>query len=242
MLWIGGMLFTLSIFAVKVGFGLLGLFGLGFGGMRWKGIFLTLMLYLVLFTVVAIFSEQLMKLLEPILRKGPYLHALMAIGLIIWGTLLLRDSHHQRITNNKPQSALLLIPCPVCFTAMTFSTWAALHVIKLPAYLVGLGLGIAFCFLSISFCFILKFISLNSSPRIGISFGMIAIGLYFLAALIIPTKIEEAKGIYQAFLAETDKVDLTNSIGVLALLVSAMLIGFFADIHHRDTESHGGKM
>ncbi len=223
MLWIGGMLFTLSIFAVKVGF------GLGFGGMRWRGISLTLVTYIVLFVVVAVFSDGLMKLLEPVLRKGPYLHALMAIGMIVWGILLLRDSHQQQITNNKPQSALLLIPCPVCFTAMTFSTWAALHVIKLPAYLVGLGLGIAFCFLSLSFCFILKFVGRKSSPNIGISFGMIVIGLYFLAALVIPAKIEEARGIYQAFLTETGKVDLTNSIGVLALLVSAMLIGFFAE-------------
>ncbi|MDI6782461.1 MAG: DUF2162 family putative transporter, partial [bacterium] len=69
-----------------------------------------------------------------------------------------------------------------------------------------------------------------------ISFGMLGIGFYFLAALVIPAKIEEAKGIYQAFLTETGKVDLTNSIGVLALLVSAMLIGFFANIHHREKE------
>ncbi len=223
MLWIGGMLFTLSIFAVKVGF------GLGFGGMRWKGIFLTLVMYLVLFIFVAIFAEQLMKLLEPILRKGPYLHALMAIGMIVWGILLLRDSHHCQTTSNKPQSALLLIPCPVCFTAMTFSTWAALNVIKFPAYLVGLGLGIAFCFLSISFCFILKFVSRNSSPRIGLSFGMLGIGLYFLAALVIPAKIEEAKGIYKTFLTETGNIDLTNSIGVFVLLFVSLVIGYFAN-------------
>ena len=73
-LWTGGMLFTLSIFAVKVGF------GLGLGGMRWKGIFLILVSYLVLFIFVAMFSEQLMRLLEPVLRKGPYLHALMGLS------------------------------------------------------------------------------------------------------------------------------------------------------------------
>jgi len=220
-LWTGGMLFTLSIFAVKVGF------GLGLGGMRWKGIFLILVSYLVLFIFVAMFSEQLMRLLEPVLRKGPYLHALMAIGMIIWGIFLLRDSHHSHTTTHKSHSALLLIPCPVCFTAMTFSTWAALNVIKLPAHLVGLGLGIVFCFLSILFYFILKFVGRNSSPRIGISFGMLGIGLYFLAALVIPAKIEEAKGVYKSFLTETSNIDLNNSIGVLALLFSAMLIGFF---------------
>jgi predicted transporter len=225
-LWTGGMLFTLGIFAVKVGF------GLGFGGMRWKGIFLTLSMYLVLFIFVAVFSEGLMKLLEPVLRKGPYLHALMAIGMIVWGILLLRDSHHSQSTSRIPYFALLLIPCPVCFTAMTFSTWAALHVIKLlpgapAAYLVGLGLGVAFCFLSILFYLILKFVSRNTSSSTGISFGMLGIGLYFLAALVIPAKIEEAKVVYKSFLTEGSGIDLNNSIGVAALLFSAMLIGFF---------------
>ena len=112
---------------------------------------------------------------------------------------------------------------------MTFSTWAALNVIKLPAYLVGIGLGIVFCFLSLSFYFILKFIGRRTSPRIGISFGMLSIGLYFLAALVIPAKIEEAKGIYKSFLTETGNIDLNNSIGVFALLFSAMLIGFFGN-------------
>ena len=223
-LWTFGMLFTLSIFAVKVGF------GLGFGGMRWKGIFLTLFLYLLLFGIIAMLSEHLIKILEPILRKGPYLHAVMAMAMIVWGMILLRNSDcsHQKPTTHIPHSALLLIPCPVCLTAMTFSTWAALSVIKLPAHLVGLGLGIVFCLLSLLFCCILKFIARNSSPRIGISLGMIVIGLYFLASLIIPAKIEEAKGIYRSFLTGANNIDLNNSIGVFALLFSAMLIGFFA--------------
>jgi predicted transporter len=223
-LWIGGMLFTLSIFAVKVGFGL--------GGMRWKGIFLALVSYLVLFIFVAMFSEQLMKLLEPVLRKGPYLHALMAIGMIIWGILLLRNLEHSHSTTHIPHSILLLIPCPVCFTAMTFSTWAVLNVIKLlpgapAAYLVGLGLGIVFCFLSISFCFILKFVGRNASPRIGISFGMLGIGLYFLAALVIPAKIEEAKGIYKSFLTDNSGIDMNNLLGVGGILFIGLLIGYF---------------
>ncbi|MFH1563775.1 MAG: DUF2162 domain-containing protein [Nitrospirota bacterium] len=231
-LWIGGMLFTLSIFAVKVGF------GLGFGGMRWKGIFFTLSIYLLLFILIAMISGQLIKMLEPVLRKGPYLHAVMAMAMIVWGILLLRDSdscHQKSATSiphsasHIPHSALLLIPCPVCLTAMVFSTWAALNVIKLPASLVGLGLGIVFCFLSLSFCFILKFVGRHSSPRIGISFGMIGIGLYFIASLIIPAKIEEARGIYKSFLTEAGNIDLNNSIGVFALLFGAMLIGFFAN-------------
>jgi predicted transporter len=232
-LWIGGMLFSLGIFAVKVGF------GLGFGGMRWKGIFFTLSMYLVLFILIAMPSESLIKVLEPVLKKGPYLHTLMAMGMIIWGAFLLRNldfgiqnsiSCNQKSTIHIPHSALLLIPCPVCLTAMAFSTWAALNVIKLPSYLVGLCLGIVFDLLSLSFCLFLKFVTRHSplvTPRIGLGFGMIGIGLYFLSSLFLPAKIEEAKGVYRSFLTEGKGVSTNDVAGIFLILLLAMLIGFF---------------
>lgn len=251
-LWIGGMLFSLSIFAVKVGF------GLGFSGIRWKGIFLTLSMYLVLFVLIAILSEQLMKMLEPVLRKGPYLHAAMAIGMIVWGTFLLR---RQKTENRSQESAvktedkrirswedknfstsqplnlstssmLLLIPCPVCLTAMTFSTWAALNAVKFPAALVGLGLGFVFILLSLTVYFSLKLITLNSSlitQRIGLGLSMIAIGLYFISSLFLPAKIEEAKGIYSSFLTDSSNIDMNNGIGVFGILFVSLVIGWFAN-------------
>jgi len=56
LLWIGGMLFSLGIFAVKVGL------GLGCGQYKTKGIALTLIGYTALFMVIAWASEWLMQL------------------------------------------------------------------------------------------------------------------------------------------------------------------------------------
>lgn len=243
-LWIGGMLFSLGIFAVKVGF------GLGFSRMRWKGIFLTFSVYLILFVLIAMLSGQLMKVLEPVLRKGPYLHALMAIGMIVWGIILLRRQNTEHRTQTKVKfeiqnskiinselstlnSLLLLIPCPVCLTAMTFSTWTALSVIKLPAPLIGLGLGIVFVVLSLFFYFSLKLITRNSSlvtQGIGLGLGMIAIGLYFIASLFLPRKIEEAKAVYQSFLSEGMGIDAGNMAGVIVILILAGLVGYLTNI------------
>ena len=262
-LWIGGMLFSLGIFAVKVGF------GLGFSGMKWKGVLLTLSLYLMLFVAIAVLSGQLIRLLEPVLRKGPYLHALMAAGMIAWGIHLLRrqktgirsqesedrtqKTEHRgqktedrssglsnvkaKIQKNNSElstlnSLLLLIPCPVCLSAMTFSTWAALNVFKFPAYLVGLGLGIVFIVLSLAFYFSLKLFTIHFSlvtPRVGLGLSMIAIGFYFIASLYLPAKIEEARGMYQSFLTEGANIDMNNSIGVFAILFVAFVIGYFAN-------------
>jgi predicted transporter len=238
-LWIGGMLFSLGIFAVKVGF------GLGFSRMTWKGILITLSMYLMLFVAVAVLSGHLIKLLEPVLKKGPYLHAIMAIGMIGWGIYLLRKQktedrsqiklkfkvQNSKINNSELStrySLLLLVPCPVCLTAMTFSTWAALSVIKLPSFLVGIGLGVIFALLTLIIVGLTR-IKQTSSPEISLGLGMIAIGLYFMASLYLPAKIEEARGVYQSFLTKGSNIALDNSIGVFAILFVSFIIGYFVN-------------
>ncbi len=234
-LWLGGMLFSLSIFAVKVGF------GLGFGEMSRKGIIFTIFIYLLLFVIMAMLSGQLIEILEPVLRKGAYLHALMAIGMMAWGMYLLRsqesgvrsqtDSKSLNSKLSTPNSLLLLIPCPVCLTAVAFSTWAALNVVKMPAPLIGLGLGVVFIALSLALYFSIKRLTLNSSlitQKTGLGLSMMGIGLYFLASLFLPAKIEEAKTIYRVFITNGSSIDLNNSIGVFAMIFAALLIGYFA--------------
>jgi hypothetical protein len=115
---------------------------------------------------------------------------------------------------------------------MTFSTWAALSVIKLPAFIIGLGLGTVFATLSLLIHFLLKFITRHSllvTQKIGLGLSMMAIGLYFLASLILPAKIEEARGMYQLFLTEGANIDTNNSIGVFAMLFIAFVIGYFVN-------------
>lgn len=241
-LWIGGMLFSLSIFVVKVGF------GLGLGRMRWWGIVLTLALYQGIFILTALFSEGLIKILEPVVRKGPYVHIVMALGLIAWGIYVIRkvegpssecgvQSHHQNQTAKDAtrvthQSALfLLLPCPVCLTAITFSTWAALQVIKLPAWVVGLGLGAIFTILSLLIYFALKRFTITTTlfnQKIGLGLSMVGIGLYFITSLFLPAHIEAAKSIFKSSVTEGSNIALGDHIGVFLLLLVAMLIGFLA--------------
>lgn len=241
-LWMGGMLFSLSVFVVKVGF------GLGLGQLGGKGIFLTLFLYLGIFLLAAVFSASLIKILEPVVRKGPYLHALMALGMIAWGIYVIQkltgqgsecavQSCHQDHQAKDPdrvtqRSALvLLLPCPVCLTAITFSTWAALQVIKLPALVVGLGLGATFTILSLLIYLFIKLFTLNStlvSKRIGLGLSMMGIGLYFLTSLFLPTQIEAARTIYQSFTTEGSGIVLSDHIGVFLVLLAALLIGFLS--------------
>ncbi|MEW6658937.1 MAG: DUF2162 domain-containing protein [Thermodesulfobacteriota bacterium] len=239
-LWMGGMLFSLSIFVVKVGF------GLGWGRLGWRGISLSLFLYLGIFLLAAFFSASLINILEPVVRQGPFLHAFMALGMIAWGIYILRKlpgpGRACGLQSNSPKqeaedssrlthhSALfLLLPCPVCLTAITFSTWAALQVIKLPALVVGLGLGIIFIILSLLTYFFIRVFTLNSThlnKRIALGLSMIGIGLYFLTSLFLPAHIEAAKTIYQSFATEGGNIALGDHLGVFLLLLAALVIGF----------------
>ena len=122
---------------------------------------------------------------------------------------------------------------------MTFSTWAALNVIKLPAPLIGLGLGVVFIALSLAFYFSLKLVTRYSSlvtQRISLGLGMIAIGLYFISSLILPAKIEEARGMYGSFVADSSGVDINNTAGVLAVLLITALIGYFVNTKKEDSK------
>lgn len=241
LLWLGGMLFSLGIFAIKVGF------GLGFSRASFRAITVVLAMYLVLFVVVAVLSQRLLQTLEPILRQGPYLHALMSVGMITWGIYLVQKSSkasgHQHAIKFEMQdsktthsslithhSLLLLVPCPVCLTAMTFSIWSALNVIKWHPMWVGLSVGAVFVVFSLIIYFLIKASHRSQSTftqEVRLGLAMIAVGIYYIASLHIPAKVEEARLAYSAFLTDTQVVDSSQQLGVLGLMALFFVVGFF---------------
>jgi len=218
-LWIGGTIFSLGIFSVKVGS------GLGYGQVGRKGVVLTLGLYLTLFELIALLADRLLKLLEPVLRGGPWLHGVMALGMILWGLAIIMRSG----TSATPGSSLaLLIPCPVCLSAMTFSTWAALQALPLLPWGVGLVMGGMFSVMTLLIMALVRARSeRTATPSLGLA--MITIGLYFIASLFLPGKVEQAKGMYGSFLKELQPAATSGPGGMilLALLSIALLTGFF---------------
>lgn len=217
--WSFGTLFSLGIFAVKIGC------GLGYGKVGSKGIALTLGGYLILFELLALFAGRLLLQLEPLVRKGPWLHGVMAAGMVLWGVWLLV---RQRQTASTGSSLPLLIPCPVCLTAMAFSTWTAISSLPLPPWAVGLLLGGAFCIMTLLVLVISRLRSAEGSVH-SLGVAMITIGLYFIASLFLPARIEQAKGMYGSFLQELKPAASGegNTLLLAGVMVAALLGGFF---------------
>lgn len=238
-LWLGGMFFSLAVFVVKVGC------GLGWARMRWPFVLLTLVLYLGLFLLAAVFGGGLIKVLEPVVQQGPWLHAFMALGMMAWGFYILARSpaahchgpqcqlasegggHHQGC--RQTGLLLLIMPCPVCLTAIIFSTWAALQVFQWPSWLVGLGLGLTFVGLTLTTCFFFRVFQRRATTvarNYGLALSLLGIGAYFWASIFLPSRIEAAKSIYQSFATENGGPGWHDQLGVLAILLVTLLFGF----------------
>lgn len=253
-LWLGGMLFSLGTFAVKVGF------GIAFGRIsRWQmgGI---LGGYLCLFALIAILANRFLEFAEPILKSGTYIHIAMSVGLGLWGFAILLSACKTKqvcsinkskfniqdskdlITKSEsrspswkfkiPRSILLIIPCPVCITAIGISVSSGLTVLKASPLAVGLVMGLIFVGLAGAFAVAFKPKN-EESADVPLGLAMIGISIYFIGSLFIPQKIEDARLAYQSFSASSSNLDTTQSTGVLVMFVIIFALGFLL---YKDTE------
>jgi len=195
-LWLLGLGLTLLAFAVKLGV------GLGLSKPSKLTIALVLFTYAFLFLIISLLAKPFLNLLMKVLLKGPYLHLLLSLGLILWGVHLLTRKNFQPQKEHSVKLSLpLLLPCPVCLSAMSFSVAAFLSATQLPPYLVGFGLGLAFTLFSLVFFFIVR-IWAKEFKLATLGLAMIGVGAYLSLSFIVPEKVEEAKKIYKTFVSE----------------------------------------
>jgi predicted transporter len=219
LLWVIGTGLTLSAFAVKLGV------ALGLSKPSKSTIALVLFTYASLFLIISLLAKPFLNLLMKVLLKGSYLHLLLSLGLILWGVYLLTRKNFQPQEEHSVKLSLpLLLPCPVCLSAMSFSVAAFLSATQLPPYLVGLGLGLAFILFSLVFFFIVR-IWAKEFKLATLGLAMIGVGAYLSLSFIVPEKVEEAKKIYKTFVSE-ELFFPPYALYILLIIFLAFLFGF----------------
>jgi|GEM_PF-6254014 predicted transporter len=228
LLWIIGMTFSLGIFSIKVGL------GLGFSRVGIREVALVYGGYLLIFLLFSLLADKVVSLLDPIIKRGPYIHAFVAVGFISWAIYILKTINSSISKKRKLRTSLLLLvmPCPVCVTAIAYSTWAAVWITKASPVYTGLILTLIFLSISTIFLFVSKLT--KDTTGVGLSISLFIIGSYFLLSLVIPSIIQEAKGVYNSFVRTQRDINISkDTLGVFFIAISTICAGYIIGIRRR---------
>lgn len=193
-LWITGVLAAFSIFGIKVGLGLASQIYSAMLPMKKKAFVLTvaILIYFTLFISIyfIIVNFNLLNYLNEFMkmvRFGMLFHLIIAVGLLVWGGKLLLDD---RLCINKNSSYrasfMLIMPCPICATAILLNLTFAYSLSNLSPLLTTLILFVIFAIFIIStvvFIFPFRHKVGSNNNFLGISMSFVA--LYFLLTIII---------------------------------------------------------
>ncbi len=237
-LWMAGVIVAFSIFGIKVGLGLScqiysGVISRSKKASLFAGALVVyLILFLILYYLVA--NLNLFNYLEEIMtvvRFGLVLHLIIATGLLTWGIkLLLKNQLTEKSKDDSYSGSLLLImPCPVCATAI-FLNMTFVHSISslAPLLTTFILFGIFTLFIFITIIVVYPFSRNGSVNNNFLGLSMTFIALYFLLTLIITPIYSTIKDTFKMALVNNPANDIdyhTTSIivGILILLIS---VGF----------------
>ena len=163
------------------------------------------------------------------MQSGMLVHIIMAVGLIIWGIMLLKggEAHEKR---SKGWLALI-VPCPVCMTVIFLT--AAFLISFFPdtgyaAVLWGYAGFMAIVIVTVIAMTLLGMRS-KSTPEFNMGAAMLFIAVYFILSVAIMPQFGDIDKIYRLAAYEGEKQ--TVSISMLVLFYSAVgvlfTLGFF---------------
>jgi len=229
-----GIVFAMGIFAVKSGVGIHYLLTQKEGGksrLAFLSGYSLVYLFLFLFCAYIIHNIDIISYFETVqrfLKYGMILHVLMAVGLLVWGILLLRS--RGKSAKGKHAWMALIIPCPVCITVIFLSLSFLISYFPHAVHMAAISAYLAFMGIVSATIIIMAFWRCNSSstPELNIGTAMVLIAIYFLLSIIILPQFGNVGRIYRlaAYQGETQ---LTSSHELLSLcsVITAFLVWGF---------------
>lgn len=196
-----GLALSIGIFAVKCGAGLSYLLAAKIGKIKLR-LALTLFVgsYCLLFAVAWLMVERLrffdhLDLVLNIAQSGMVLHIFFALGLLVWGMVLLSKND----ASNKSFShgwVLLVVPCPICFSAIFCSV--AFFLALFPGK-NGAIFGLVGFFFAVSLftATALYFLATKFNAERFLGWIMVFIALYFFLTITLVPQFSDIDRIYR---------------------------------------------
>ncbi|MFW6415091.1 MAG: DUF2162 family putative transporter [Thermodesulfobacteriota bacterium] len=226
-----GLIFSLGIFAFKVGLGA-HYFLSGYPGSRDKVLFLSglalgyLLLFLVGYYLIEMLSvSTYINVFQRSFEYGMLLHLLMATLLIVWGILILRADYSER--SRSLGWLPLVIPCPLHLSVILLCLVFLLTSFSQGAWISVIGLYLGFLCLVFFTLLILRLFPTRGRQKELLGWGMLFIAAYFFLAIIIMPQFQDAEKIYRlgAYQAEERQVAIENALTAVVLAVIAFTGG-----------------
>ena len=198
-----GIVFSIGIFAVKSGAGLS--YIMARKDTLW-GRVAVLILFAVTYGLVFALVGLALKFIDPLkhfvsiqsfLKSGMTVHMVMAVLMILWGLILIRQ-HHDAEDGSRGW-LLLVLPCPVCATVILFSL--AFAVSFFPDHFTAVvgGLYLLFLMMGIGSGFLLMLFQKKTLVSSGLFLGavMLLMAGYFILSVTVMPQFAELENVYR---------------------------------------------
>ncbi len=214
--WILGILYSLGMLALKVGAGAAFLSG--------RGLLAATAVYLALFAAIGAGLEAILAVpaVEGIVREGTTLHLVLSTGLVLWGIYTLMSVQP---SSRGPRLAPwgLVVPCPVCASAILVSVSVGVTATGRAPILVASGLAAFFLVAAAASRAVFR--RLRDREGTGLGVVLVAMGLYFLVLLAVAPIWPQAEKMARQGTAAGGTLSASLVLGTLGAAAGLVLAG-----------------
>jgi len=228
--WAVGIAFTVFIFAGKAGLvaGTTNIKTLRILGLA----FIYGALAFLMGAVLKVFNPlDYFQFFQKFMSYGVILHLFLSIGLLAWGVYTIKSYINQRLNHMSKTGYLLILPCPVCVSAMLLSCSIFVAITGIDPLKAGALMALLFILLIAVVALLTKRLMRTDKEKVPgpvlLGFVMMLVGLYFAVSVIVVPVYSQSKVFFStAGRVVAPGLSLKEALGLIAVSALVFSLGF----------------